>query len=1372
MAHQPRILFKLTDDIVNAFRSLKQHEVNNKLNNSQIKKFRRLLNNARDELQIYEEMVEDIDDIEQSKNKLGKKNLKQCFELVKVMEGSLEQIEDTNSQLGTKTFPTTMKDWFEDFQIDLEDLKTKFERLDNLVGIQKEVFKVINMVPSISRNIYLDFDDKNTPEAQFKDAIFDDKSHETVTVLANGVGGVGKTCALRGCGLHPDVSKRFPDGILYMSLGSESGKLQLIQNIANFVKYTGGIKMYKHVENEKDLDNCITLAGEWFRDRICLFLIDDVSCQNDIRPSVTQKLGGLARQDESKVAFTTRDSKLSGDRNVDFTNRKGPESEKILLRSAGIKTVPKSDEEVLAFKELVEKSDGFPIALNVIGSRVRYYLQKHMSESHVWSYVRDEFQSSEKFLEEEAIHDGDNRSVLNILLQSLELIECKTGNKASRDLFMTFAVIRKRQKIPLDVLERMWGLTTLETRAHIELFERFNIVEINRNYQYLGRVRAYFSVHDLFLDMSRHLAQKQPGVLRETSTRILYSYVNGPNVSPVTCTYDVETQSEGLTSLGTSLSERGDRRAHGVAQATSETNCSGINVQCSPSFRGQSVITESWIDIADDSFIFENLFRLFDISGMHKDGFMLLCHPHWICRQMKVSKWKQLDDDITILMRHFRNVANRDEVDDAFTFLKMLRAALVESEPYIIQSKYSGMIFTQIYGRLSNYKGYKFVDKFLQHMERIAPPGTWMKSEGVFPAPSPSYRKVLTDIHNVVWLPDNSDCPEFIIFDGHEKLFQHKKYISNEDDLVVFDEWRVEIESRFDNHCECGALSGDRSVFAAGFRSAIAVFYHCSDGADVRYRKQVILNLHGRKPSALSIAKNGEVVVSGLEDGRRGTLMAWRRKQDNWYAEMMEGHNHAVRSVAVTENGRLIASASSRNGDVILHTWNANDNNWKRGVLKGHSESVQCVIFNRDGSQLVSASWDETVRVWRETDGVWLCSVLTGGDDWVRCMVTSKRGGGIVCGGRDRHLRIWWSKDGEWKNSTLDRHTGWVDRVGMTTDSIVSWSGNDATIRITAKNVNVWNRTVAGVHTRMVNHVTVSCNGERLVSGGDDGNVVVWEVVDGVCERTVLEGSAGKVSCVTMRNDGLFVASASGNDTIRIWRLVAGKWLANNLNGHNSWVNTIAICEEKDRVVSGGYMKVGVWNLIDDLWSVEWLNGHTDWVKCVLISHNGQRIVSGGRDETVRVWECNNNRWVMTVLRGHIGPVRCLDINGGRLVSASSDGTIRVWDFKRGAWQVMVLEGPEYLVENLSLIDDGRQIRARDCGSTFVCYIEEDGSWKLQDNGDTSPSDWFGWIEKHEWPHDISMMNGEHPRLWKAADGVHFVRLENAPYFGYLLPRS
>lgn len=92
------------------------------------------------------------------------------------------------------------------FHEKLHVLKSRMDKMDRSTGSKTEVFRFIKMVPNKPSNIFLGIDDKNSTEYMLKSETCDDKTKDTVTAVAQGIGGAEKTCTLCARGLHDDVN--------------------------------------------------------------------------------------------------------------------------------------------------------------------------------------------------------------------------------------------------------------------------------------------------------------------------------------------------------------------------------------------------------------------------------------------------------------------------------------------------------------------------------------------------------------------------------------------------------------------------------------------------------------------------------------------------------------------------------------------------------------------------------------------------------------------------------------------------------------------------------------------------------------------------------------------------------------------------------------------------------------------------------------------------------------------------------------------------------------------------------------------------------------------------------------------------------------
>ena len=89
---------------------------------------------------------------------------------------------------------------------------------------------------------------------------------------------------------------------------------------------------------------------------------------------------------------------------------------------------------------------------------------------------------------------------------------------------------------------------------------------------------------------------------------------------------------------------------------------------------------------------------------------------------------------------------------------------------------------------------------------------------------------------------------------------------------------------------------------------------------------------------------------------------------------------------------------------------------------------------------------------------------------------------------------------------------------------------------------------------------------------------------------------------------------------------------------HPDWVNSIAFSPDGSCLASGSDSIVRIWNTATGELEDE-LEGHTSYVKSVAFSHNGQFIVSGSWDKTVWIWNTATSETTY-MLMGHTNQVR------------------------------------------------------------------------------------------------------------------------------------
>ena len=165
---------------------------------------------------------------------------------------------------------------------------------------------------------------------------------------------------------------------------------------------------------------------------------------------------------------------------------------------------------------------------------------------------------------------------------------------------------------------------------------------------------------------------------------------------------------------------------------------------------------------------------------------------------------------------------------------------------------------------------------------------------------------------------------------------------------------------------------------------------------------------------------------------------------------------------------------------------------------------------------------------------------------------------------------------------------------------------------------------------------------------------------------------------VALSPNGTRMVSGGDDNTVRIWDAETGEPVGEPLQGHEDWVRSVAFSPDGTRIVSGGDDNaVRIWDAETGEPVGEPLQGHEDWVRSVAFSPDGTRIVSGGDDNAVRIWDAETGEAVGEPMHGHEDGVRSAAYSSDerRIISSSDDGTVRIWNAETGQAVGPPLEG-------------------------------------------------------------------------------------------------
>ncbi len=202
-------------------------------------------------------------------------------------------------------------------------------------------------------------------------------------------------------------------------------------------------------------------------------------------------------------------------------------------------------------------------------------------------------------------------------------------------------------------------------------------------------------------------------------------------------------------------------------------------------------------------------------------------------------------------------------------------------------------------------------------------------------------------------------------------------------------------------------------------------------------------------------------------------------------------------------------------------------------------------------------------------------------------------------------------------------------------------------------------------HSDVLWSVTFSPDGQNLASASRDQTIKIWRR-DGSIIQT-LKAHSDSVTSVSYSPDGQTLVSSSFDKTVLLWRKNPNTGLFNPnpdkiLEGHSDYVFNVDFSHDGQLLVSSskdGTAKI--WNQDGSL--VRTLKGHQGWVQFAIFSPDGQFIATAGEDKTIKIWRRDGT--LLRTLQVHKKGVTALAFspNGQMLASGSKDTSVKLWRF-------------------------------------------------------------------------------------------------------------
>ena len=403
---------------------------------------------------------------------------------------------------------------------------------------------------------------------------------------------------------------------------------------------------------------------------------------------------------------------------------------------------------------------------------------------------------------------------------------------------------------------------------------------------------------------------------------------------------------------------------------------------------------------------------------------------------------------------------------------------------------------------------------------------------------------------------------------------------------------------------------------------------------------------------------DGKTLLSSSDDQ---TIRKWNLKTHS--SEVVAQLPSWGTKAMFSRDGKRIVVSSK---DGILRVYDTESNSEIPGFQIKHSGDLRQFNFSADGKKVITCSTDAIVHIWDlgSPMATSLSYKLQGSVYGLSHIKEKQNSDGLfVAATNEGELSLMNAKT----KDILYRKSVGIKEQGQITSLSVSPDGKLIAL-CTKFNVRLFDRKTGNEivldnkngHNGWVRNVCFSHDGKTLASVGDDGYIILWDIVNKRIHKKIRGHSQG-VYCVDFSKNDSIIVTGSEDCTIRQWRVSTGEPVGDPIKGHNNVVLAVHYNNDGTRILSSSSDKTACLWTVDGELIRQFIGASGNINEAIFGLTEDEIITASTIDRCIRIW-CVADGKETAKLIGHLGGVTRLDLSDdGTLVSSDNLGEVLVW---------------------------------------------------------------------------------------------------------------